>query len=419
MRSLTIALLLVFSTSNAFTQAKESLIGSWEITSAEDPLSNELESTKPYIPGTRLHFTEDYLIIENSRTVQTFPVQYGEMISFSEYTFDLINNESQKITLISTNQRTKKILRYYLEPTDPLSAERLSQALDIPTGQSAYGFSYEGFYHRFDSEDSLYHYFRFYPDERLVQYKSSYGPEELVYFINARAAGGTKPLEILDTPTPAVVRHLAPKLILEESSYVLYSDLIFSINTDGIPEVLHKTFSVGQEDQPLSTDTYALEFYPTSELSYNVDIPRAQQRMPLNFSPISRAPRSISTGPEVFKIAPEMPRFPGCEAEEELKDRKRCAQQELLKYIYKNVRYPASAHKLGVEGTVVVSFTVYSDGTIGDISLPRDIGGGCGEEGLQVVGQMHYQNITWIPAKDGQGKPVNCRFNMPIKFNLE
>ncbi|MEL7422008.1 MAG: TonB family protein, partial [Bacteroidota bacterium] len=381
MRSLTLHVLFLVLVSTVFAQTDKAPIGSWEITAAEDPLSNELESSQPYIPGTRLHFTEDYLIIENSRTMQTFPVQYGEVISFSEYEFDLINNEPQKITLISTNQRTKKILRYFLEPTDPLSDERLSQALNIPTGQSAYGFSYEGFYHRFDSEDSLYHYFRFYPDERLVQYKSSYGPEELVYFINARAAGGTKPLEILDTPTPTVVRHLAPKLVLEESSYVLYSDLIFSINTDGIPEVLHRTFSLGQEDQPLSNDTYALEFYPTSELSYNVDIPRAQQRMPLNFSPISRAPKSISKGPQVFKIAPEMPRFPGCEAEEELKDRKRCAQQELLKYIYKNVRYPASARKLGVEGTVVVSFTVHSDGTISDISLPRDIGGGCGEEG--------------------------------------
>jgi len=116
----------------------------------------------------------------------------------------------------------------------------------------------------------------------------------------------------------------------------------------------------------------------------------------------------------VFKVVEEMPRFPGCEnmagSAEEKTD---CANQQLVQFIYENIRYPAEAKALGLEGTGVVSFIIGKDGSIRDAKVRRDIGGGAGEEMLRVINEMP----RWIPGKQ-DGENVAVEFNLPVKFQL-
>jgi len=123
-------------------------------------------------------------------------------------------------------------------------------------------------------------------------------------------------------------------------------------------------------------------------------------------------------GEPVYRMVDKMPRFPGCGAtttySTELKD---CGDRKMLQFIYSNIKYPETARKEGIEGTVVIRFLIEKDGTIDDASILRNIGGGTGEEALRVVRLMKEQNIKWIPGiKDD--KPVNFNFNLPIKFKL-
>lgn len=113
-----------------------------------------------------------------------------------------------------------------------------------------------------------------------------------------------------------------------------------------------------------------------------------------------------------------MPRFPGCEDQGSEEEKKNCAAQELLKFIYKNIKYPAIARENGVEGTVVVTFVVEKDGTVTDVKVVRDIGAQCGEEALRVVNLMNTENLRWTPGKQ-RGRPVRVQFNLPVKFKLE
>ncbi|MEZ4949421.1 MAG: M56 family metallopeptidase [Saprospiraceae bacterium] len=116
---------------------------------------------------------------------------------------------------------------------------------------------------------------------------------------------------------------------------------------------------------------------------------------------------------EVYKVVDEMPRFPGCE--DESGDKDKCAQQRMLEYIYKNIQYPEEAKKADVEGTVVVSFIVSSwGGKIIQPEIKRSIGGGTDEEVLRVVNLMP----PWIPGRQN-GKEVNVRFHLPIRFKLD
>lgn len=122
-----------------------------------------------------------------------------------------------------------------------------------------------------------------------------------------------------------------------------------------------------------------------------------------------------NTSKEVLKVAEQMPRFPGCESEP-ADDRKICAQRALLNYIFENVKYPETAKKSGLEGTVLSKFVVSSDGQVYDLEIVSDPGQGMGDEVLRVLKQMSAEH-TWVPGIQ-KGKAVNVEFTLPVKFKL-
>lgn len=85
----------------------------------------------------------------------------------------------------------------------------------------------------------------------------------------------------------------------------------------------------------------------------------------------------------------------------------------LYKFLEDSVQYPEEARKEGISGRVYVTFTVEVDGSITNVMLLRDIGGGCGQEAVRVVKLMP----RWEPGKY-KNKPVAMNFNLPISFNL-
>jgi len=122
---------------------------------------------------------------------------------------------------------------------------------------------------------------------------------------------------------------------------------------------------------------------------------------------------------KVFSVVEEMPRFPGCEdiilSKEE---RKKCAEDNMLRFIYHHIRYPDSARINGTEGRAIIQFNVSEKGMVDNATLVRDIGHGCGEEALRVVNLMKEENIIWKPGIQ-EGKPVKVKFTLPIAFKLQ
>ncbi|HKK77411.1 MAG TPA: energy transducer TonB [Saprospiraceae bacterium] len=118
--------------------------------------------------------------------------------------------------------------------------------------------------------------------------------------------------------------------------------------------------------------------------------------------------------PEEWIRVEKMPTFPDCA---EAADPLACTSEEMIKRIYKNLKYPAIARENNVEGTVVVSFIINESGKIKDIELLRDIGAGCGEVTLESVRRLQ-QKITFQPGMQ-QGRKVKVRYNIPIRFRLQ
>ena len=82
-------------------------------------------------------------------------------------------------------------------------------------------------------------------------------------------------------------------------------------------------------------------------------------------------------------------------------------------YVGKNLKYPAQARRMGIEGKVFVEFVVDKDGTITDVKAIKGIGAGCDEEAIRVI----QQAPKWSPGKQ-RGRPVKVRMILPITFKL-
>ncbi len=88
--------------------------------------------------------------------------------------------------------------------------------------------------------------------------------------------------------------------------------------------------------------------------------------------------------------------------------------REFYKFVAENLKYPAQARRIGIEGKVFVQFIIDKDGSLSDIKVVRGIGGGCDEEVLRIVNM----SPRWNPGKQ-RGVPVKVRMMLPISFKLK
>ncbi len=88
---------------------------------------------------------------------------------------------------------------------------------------------------------------------------------------------------------------------------------------------------------------------------------------------------------------------------------------EFYGIIGKNLRYPASANRKGVQGRVYISFEITEKGEMVNEKILKGIGEGCEEEALRVVKLIPDE---WIPAKLN-GEPVVTSMVVPINFRLD
>lgn len=103
----------------------------------------------------------------------------------------------------------------------------------------------------------------------------------------------------------------------------------------------------------------------------------------------------------IFTEVDKLPEFPG-------------GQAALLKYLNTNIKYPTIAQENGVQGRVIVQFVVNKDGSIVDAAVSRGVDPYLDKEALRVINSMP----KWKPGTL-KGKPVRCRYTLPVMFRLQ
>jgi TonB family protein len=85
-------------------------------------------------------------------------------------------------------------------------------------------------------------------------------------------------------------------------------------------------------------------------------------------------------------------------------------EDEMVKFIKNNTKYPDKAKKNGIKGRVFLQYKITPNGYADSIKVLRGLGYGCDEEAVRVI-----KTLRWVPVGNAN---VNdkTKWNIPIKF---
>lgn len=135
----------------------------------------------------------------------------------------------------------------------------------------------------------------------------------------------------------------------------------------------------------------------------NVGIKDQEGEKDVPVVPVEETGPAEVAAPEIFTVVEEMPEFPG-------------GAVEMMKYIQKNIQYPAMAREAGISGKCFLKFVVNGDGAISDVQILKGVAGcpDCDREAMRVVKSMP----KWKAGKQN-GRSVPVYFNLPINFTIK
>lgn len=142
---------------------------------------------------------------------------------------------------------------------------------------------------------------------------------------------------------------------------------------------------IRMKDEIQVTDEVVVVGYEQKEVPQKEEVPQA----------------SKSENGEVFMIVEQMPEYPG-------------GMSELMKYIARNIKYPADALREKTQGRVIVQFIVGTDGYTSDFKVMKSVSPSLDAEAIRVLANMP----RWTPGMQ-RGEAVPVKFTVPVTFKLD
>lgn len=102
-----------------------------------------------------------------------------------------------------------------------------------------------------------------------------------------------------------------------------------------------------------------------------------------------------------FAIVEHKPKFQGGD------------QNDFTKWVFSNIVYPEIAKENGVQGRVILQFTVDKDGSVKNVKVLRGVDSSLDKEAVRVVSS----SPKWEPGRQ-RDKPAKVTFVFPVIFQL-
>ena len=102
-----------------------------------------------------------------------------------------------------------------------------------------------------------------------------------------------------------------------------------------------------------------------------------------------------------FALVEEKPKFQGGDA------------NTFSAWVNKNLNYPEIAKENGVQGRVMLQFTVNTDGSVSDVKVLRGVDSSLDKEAVRIVSQ----SPKWTPGKQRE-RPVKVTYVFPVIFQF-
>lgn len=118
------------------------------------------------------------------------------------------------------------------------------------------------------------------------------------------------------------------------------------------------------------------------------------------YQPQEKAPESESDAIP-FQLIEVKPSFNGGDA------------NEFSKWVNSQLIYPTTQKKQGIQGRVILQFTIKADGSVADVHVINGVDSALDKEAIRVVSR----SPKWKPGTS-KGKPVDVLYTFPIIFQL-
>lgn len=164
-------------------------------------------------------------------------------------------------------------------------------------------------------------------------------------------------------------------------------------------DLLSQTGQYGRLDNSASGFLGALGA-AVSSMETEKEIKATSGKKEILFEIWARKYEAVVTREDTLVVVEVMPSFPG-------------GEQEMFRYIFEQLNYPPEAKKLGVQGMVLVSFVVTTEGKIDKVAVVKGVHPLLDTEAVRVVSMMP----DWSPGLMGD-TPVNVRFSIPVTFRI-
>jgi periplasmic protein TonB len=163
-----------------------------------------------------------------------------------------------------------------------------------------------------------------------------------------------------------------------------------------VPEVTKKDVTV---DQQMPTYDQALNIVNNPIIDKPVHVEGTNEIAVIDLPSQQLTVEKMPDPPPVDVI--KNPEFPGGMAE--------CA-----KWLSRHLEYPAMAVRMGIEGKVVVEFTVAESGRISDATIIEGLHRLCDQEAIRLVKSMP----VWTPGEKN-GVKTTRKYTLPVRFVLQ
>lgn len=114
----------------------------------------------------------------------------------------------------------------------------------------------------------------------------------------------------------------------------------------------------------------------------------------------AKEPLPFDDNPLDLRVITDLPQFPG-------------GATAFMEWLTENLKYPASAKAKRIEGRVVASFLITTEGRVTGLHLTETLCDACDQEVIRVMRMMPL----WKPGID-KGKPCRTRVVIPVYFKL-
>jgi len=203
-----------------------------------------------------------------------------------------------------------------------------------------------------------------------------------------------KPSEALDIRSFKVSRAMdkgfALACGLSDDDYKLYYGLTVLLYQDGKYFYDEEIVNCPTGKEPLQIGIYRYVNKTVPVIQFNTS----------SASVVNTIPNKVDDN-KVYDAVEQMPSFSG-------------GPSALMQYLADNIKYPVKAEEKKIQGRVVCTFVVESDGFITNVQVWQPVDPLLDKEAIRVIKSMP----KWFPGRH-DGKPVRVKYTAPVTFRIQ